>query len=605
MEVLKHFTPRIYERVLEAMPPVQEWNHFLFGPYMTSPTPMARVQHPVDAPLVANRDANGTLLQGKSPASFPEPNESDLLSDCTVGHLAQHTFHRILFDEVTENLAGSKSTVEFGSRVVGAERSVSDGMWHVTTSQGKNYAAPLVVAADGVRSAWRQDYVKIGMSGQTTIQHLINVHFSLLNEPSKELLPPAMLYTVFSPEVLSMVVRHSPTEYVMQIPYFPPYQTLPDDFSHTQVQRMVQSALEGSTISSGRIPFRINSIRPWTMGSLVANSYAKDNVYLIGDAAHVFPPAGGFGMNTGIQDAAGLAWRIQAMGVEPHKGREECFSRERQSAARNNAALSVRNYQRVLGVMRSIYLDERNLPVVLGGLESSSMVGMPLSWQRTLFQSLYKTALLPLRMLRDAPNSPYTRHVSNNLRRLLGSGQGLPLLFPRHELLFRYPSRDNPDTVDKKQVVPDESDTMANGMQPIKEGLLFPHIPATMDGQRITTRDLPMHLGTKDAPCPMVLIEIVRQDDTSSKSSVVSKADKLTEALKLSVIPVRLCVGSSHKEDSSVIQVHAATNLVEGKLQKEDDTNCQLALVRPDGQIASLSNDVEEMLADAQYVLGL
>ncbi len=35
-------------------------------------------------------------------------------------------------------------------------------------------------------------------------------------------------------------------------------------------------------------------------------------VFLAGDAAHRFPPAGGFGMNTGVQDAHNLAWKLAA-----------------------------------------------------------------------------------------------------------------------------------------------------------------------------------------------------------------------------------------------------------------------------------------------------
>ena len=35
-------------------------------------------------------------------------------------------------------------------------------------------------------------------------------------------------------------------------------------------------------------------------------------MFLAGDAAHRFPPAGGFGMNTGVQDAHNLAWKLAA-----------------------------------------------------------------------------------------------------------------------------------------------------------------------------------------------------------------------------------------------------------------------------------------------------
>lgn len=48
----------------------------------------------------------------------------------------------------------------------------------------------------------------------------------------------------------------------------------------------------------------------WTMASQIATEYRKDRVFLVGDAAHRLPPAGGFGMNTGIQDAHNLAWKV-------------------------------------------------------------------------------------------------------------------------------------------------------------------------------------------------------------------------------------------------------------------------------------------------------
>jgi 2-polyprenyl-6-methoxyphenol hydroxylase-like FAD-dependent oxidoreductase len=44
----------------------------------------------------------------------------------------------------------------------------------------------------------------------------------------------------------------------------------------------------------------------------IAEHYRAGRIFLAGDAAHVHSPAGGQGMNTGIQDAAELARRILA-----------------------------------------------------------------------------------------------------------------------------------------------------------------------------------------------------------------------------------------------------------------------------------------------------
>lgn len=42
----------------------------------------------------------------------------------------------------------------------------------------------------------------------------------------------------------------------------------------------------------------------------IASENYKDNIFLVGDAFHLFSPIGGQGMNTGIQDAINLAWKL-------------------------------------------------------------------------------------------------------------------------------------------------------------------------------------------------------------------------------------------------------------------------------------------------------
>jgi 2-polyprenyl-6-methoxyphenol hydroxylase-like FAD-dependent oxidoreductase len=51
---------------------------------------------------------------------------------------------------------------------------------------------------------------------------------------------------------------------------------------------------------------------PWIAHSLVASFYSRGRVFLAGDACHLHPPMGGFGMNMGIGDAVDLGWKLAA-----------------------------------------------------------------------------------------------------------------------------------------------------------------------------------------------------------------------------------------------------------------------------------------------------
>jgi 2-polyprenyl-6-methoxyphenol hydroxylase-like FAD-dependent oxidoreductase len=76
--------------------------------------------------------------------------------------------------------------------------------------------------------------------------------------------------------------------------------------------RAVAHAMQRSTNSN--IAVEVLAHHPWTAGmALVAERYSGGRVFLAGDAVHLFTPTGGFGMNTGIDDAANLAWKLAAM----------------------------------------------------------------------------------------------------------------------------------------------------------------------------------------------------------------------------------------------------------------------------------------------------
>ncbi|GAB7537755.1 FAD-dependent monooxygenase [Burkholderia sp. 3C] len=90
------------------------------------------------------------------------------------------------------------------------------------------------------------------------------------------------------------------------------------------------------------IPFEIKSRSAWTAGfALVAERFAERRVFLAGDAAHLFTPTGGLGYNTGIDDAANLAWKLEAM-VKGLAGEAlgASYEAERRPAALRNTAFA-------------------------------------------------------------------------------------------------------------------------------------------------------------------------------------------------------------------------------------------------------------------------
>ncbi len=52
---------------------------------------------------------------------------------------------------------------------------------------------------------------------------------------------------------------------------------------------------------------------PWTARMLLADRYRNGRVFLAGDAAHLNPPWGGHGFNTGIGDAVNIGWKLAAV----------------------------------------------------------------------------------------------------------------------------------------------------------------------------------------------------------------------------------------------------------------------------------------------------
>jgi hypothetical protein len=58
------------------------------------------------------------------------------------------------------------------------------------------------------------------------------------------------------------------------------------------------------------LPIQIEDVMRWESEANTAERFREGNIFLAGDSAHVMPPHGGFGGNTGVQDAQNLAWKL-------------------------------------------------------------------------------------------------------------------------------------------------------------------------------------------------------------------------------------------------------------------------------------------------------
>lgn len=107
----------------------------------------------------------------------------------------------------------------------------------------------------------------------------------------------------------------------------------------------------------GRTDVRIHSI-PWVskyqMNARIAEHYRVGKVFLAGDAAHVHPPTGGQGLNTSIQDAYNLGWKMAASLRGAGEELLDSYEQERRPIAESLLHLSTRllDSQKQRGIKR-------------------------------------------------------------------------------------------------------------------------------------------------------------------------------------------------------------------------------------------------------------
>ncbi|MXO60029.1 monooxygenase [Altererythrobacter salegens] len=175
-----------------------------------------------------------------------------------------------------------------------------------------------MIAADGNRSPVRAA-LGIGVSGPGWLSDSITIYFRADCRPWLEGRQLGVIYVVNADQRGFFRFEAGGTRGFLAVNTLgdlslPDAKDVSGDLSPKRCMALVRSA-----VGVPDLAVELEDVATWKAEAVCAEAYRKGRVFLAGDAAHVVPPTGGFGGNTGVQDAANLAWKL-AMVVKGEAG---------------------------------------------------------------------------------------------------------------------------------------------------------------------------------------------------------------------------------------------------------------------------------------------
>lgn len=191
---------------------------------------------------------------------------------------------------------------ESGVTVTAAQTATS------SEAQEKVFRAKYVVACDG-GSSWARKQLGIHTYGQFVIARACSITFrsSELFTRMKRDGNTGFSFIMNENIMAALILLSDKGEFALHIS-LPP--TTPDQELENYVRNASQCVVDAMGVN---VPHTIVIASHYNMHALISTKYRQGHCFLAGDSAHQWLPAGGLGMNTGISDAADLAWKLEAV----------------------------------------------------------------------------------------------------------------------------------------------------------------------------------------------------------------------------------------------------------------------------------------------------
>ncbi|MDI1477203.1 FAD-dependent monooxygenase [Polyangium sp. y55x31] len=251
------------------------------------------------------------------------------------------------------------------------EEGVASRILNRATGEIFTIRSQYVLCADGAGSRSRKA-LGIEMRGPDKLLDVVNAYFEA--DLRHVVRTRGKLYFIFSPKApgSAFIAHHVEKRWVFHLPVATPHEKV-EEYTPEVMLKKIKAALGREDVD-----IQITSMSHWRMTAQVADRFRSGRVFLIGDAAHRFPPTGGLGMNSGIGDAHNLAWKL-AMVLDRRAPPEllDSYEAERRPVVQTNCDESRLNFERMNEVAEAFGINVNDARWATEKLASSTMRALP------------------------------------------------------------------------------------------------------------------------------------------------------------------------------------------------------------------------------------
>lgn len=298
-----------------------------------------------------------------------------------------------LLHERLKTVAGS-DPVRFGHSLLGFEQDQSEIRATVEVDGGKRIVrARYILGADGAGSTVRRS-AGIAMAGPPVLAHFLAIH---IRSDARPLLKrfPGVVFFIRQPGLSGFFIMHQPVGSQVFMLRIDPAVTPLEEFDHAKCREIMDRVIGGPH------DYEISSIGDWVMSAQIAERYRAGRAFLIGDAGHRFPPTGGLGLNTGVEDVENLIWKLNAViRGQADDALLESYEVECRPIAIRNTEQSVKNNDRMQIIETTLGAgqDDTTLQLVIDELKANPTHPRFASLQAAVDEQIDHFALLELDM---------------------------------------------------------------------------------------------------------------------------------------------------------------------------------------------------------------